>query len=421
MKTTHVEEEIEQAEPSRAPALGGATGSDVEETPAEALIKEARRRQRRRYAATAVVVVLATGLVAGLLLTVGNSGTTSNTTVPSAPKVAIQSLTFPGPFVPMQVVSTSGAVWVLGTNQAAAHGGCSIEEVDPATLRTQMFPIPACGDYLSVGKGLIYIAADIPAVNGNSDDLHLEVFDPATSRATVMAPVMITTQGSGRAHMDMTYGAGSIWMTYWGSELVQISPSTGAVLQRIANAPQSVGGHGTIVANDGGLWIAEGAGSPADIYRLAPGSQRFSKIYNGPARGSVLWLSSIGTKTWAAIATYGENDEMASSQLVAFDFSGKKVIETANEQFGDVPLVGSGAELWSVGSGAKCSAPQQLWMIDSETGGSSYVTTLRTPVEPCLTESPTTSQMTVVNGSIFILEATGTTSPPAVLHRVRAA
>jgi hypothetical protein len=418
MKTRH-RNEIEEAVVSHPSGLERATGSETEETPnAEALIKEARRRQRRRYAFSAAVVVVVAGLVVGLLLSVGGSDTTPTKSVPSAPRVSIQSLTFPGPFVPEQVVSASGAVWVLGTSQPTLQGGCSIEEVDPVSLRKQDFPIPACGYYLTVGKGLVYIAADIPS--GYGDDVHLEIFNPVTRHATVMAPVIITTQGSGRAHMDMTYGTGSIWMTYWGRELVEISPSTGAVIKRITNAPPSVGGHGTIIANEGGLWIAEGAGSSADIYRLAPGSQAISKIYSAPARESVLWLSSIGTRIWADVASYSQNSQAVSTKLIAFDLSGRKVLQTPNEQFGDVPLVGQENQLWSVGSGAQCSVPQRLWMIDAATGRSSEVTTLRTPVEPCLTESPTTSQMTVVDRTVFVLEATGTTRPAAVMYRVHA-
>jgi hypothetical protein len=331
-------------------------------------------------------------------------------------KSSIRSSTFPGPFVPEQVVSVGGSVWVLGISGQNTPESCSIEEIDPITLQGHIYPISVCGYYMAVGNGLIYIAGDVSAIN--NDEFHLEIFNPATKHSTVMNPVMITTEGSGRAHMDMAYGAESIWMSYWGSELVQVSPSTGAVLRSITNAPPSEGGHGTIVANGGGLWIAEGTSSAAAIYRLAADSQTLSTIYTGPAHSSVLWISSIGSTVWADVASGSDGHPVISTRLVAFDLSGRPILEGPNEPFGDVPLVGSKDGLWSIGSGALCTAPQSLWRVDPATGKSTDITALRTPIEPCLTENPTTSQITVANGSVFVLEATGTTRPAAVLYRV---
>ncbi len=396
---------------SRTPDHGGPD--------AEALFREAKQRERRRRLAWLGAVVVVVVLVVVVIIETTRSTPTSpphslQVAAPAAGKATIRSLTFSAPFVPEQVVSVDGSVWVLG---ASGQQNCSIEEVDPTTLQFHRYPIPACGYYVVVGNGLMYIAGDMSS--SNSDEFHLEIFDPATKHTTIKTPVMITTQGSGRAHMDMTYGAGSIWMTYWGSELVQVSPSTGAVLRKITNAPPSEGGHGTIVANGGGLWVAEGADSGAAIYRLPVNSQYLSTIYTGPAHSSVLWLSSIGSTVWADVANGSDGHEAMSTRLIAFDLSGTRILEGPNEPFGDVPLVGSNAGLWSIGSGSLCSAPQILWKVDPATGRSTHITALRTPIEPCLTENPTTSQVAVVNRSVFVLEATGTTRPAAVLYRVQ--
>jgi hypothetical protein len=369
-----------------------------------------------RRALSATLILLAAGLGFVVLSPVAADGSTRQSPVSS--KTSIRSLAFPGPFVPEQVVSVDGSVWVLGSSGLGTPQSCGIEEIDPITLQHHSYPISACGYYMAVGNGLIYIAGDASAIN--TDEFHLEIFNPATKHPTVMNPVIITTQGSGRAHMDMTYGAGSIWMTYWGSELVQVSPSTGAVLQRITNAPPSDGGHGTIVAISEGLWIAEGVSSAAVIYRLAAHSQTLSTIYTGPAHSSVLWLSSIGPTVWADAASGSDGHPVTSTRLIAFDLSGTPILEGPNEPFGDVPLVGSNdGRLWSVGAWAFCSGPQRLWRVDPATGRSTDITALRTPIEACLTESPTTSQITVADRSVFVLEATGTTRPAAVLYRVQ--
>ncbi len=384
------------------------------------IIKEARRRHRRRLLGVSTVVAVVLALIGFGMATIlrGSSDRSpSLTRSATSSKWSIRSLTFSGQFVPEQVVSVGGSVWVLGTSGQSTPERCSIEELDPITLQQHIYPISVCGSYMAVGSGLIYIAGDVSAIN--NDEFHLEIFNPATKHATVMNPVMITTQGSGRAHMDMTYGAGSIWMSYWGSELIRVSPSTGAVLQRITNAPPSEGGHGTIVANGGDLWIAEGASSAAAIYRLAADSKTISTIYTGPAHSSVLWLSSIGPTVWADVASGSDGYPVFPTRLIVFGRSGRAILEGPKEPLGDVPLVGSKDGLFSVGSGAVCSAPQRLWRVDPVTGGSTAITALRTPIEPCLTENPTTSQITVAGRSVFVLEATGSTKPAAVLYRVQ--
>jgi hypothetical protein len=422
MRTRHVDE-IREAEPDQAPALEGA-GSGAEEAPnLEVLIKEARRRQHRRYAVSAFVILLVAGLVVGLLVGVGSNGVRSmRKTIPPPPAaVTVQSLGFPGPFVPYQVVSASGSVWVLGTRQLDVRGGCAVEQIDPTTLQTAMFPIPACGQYLAVGNGFIYIAAAFPTADPYGNELHLESFDPVTKQAVVMAPVITTILGAG-TNLALAYGGGWLWLSE-GTDLLQISPSTGGLVATITDVVPSNVYQPSVVANDGGAWTAGGpSDSPADVFRIAPGSQAASVTYTGPAHGSVLWLSAVGNSVWADVASYHDNYGGAiSTRLVAFNFSGTKILQTPTEQFGDVPLVGSGDELWSVGSGYTCKGRQRLWRINAVTGKSTSVTTLHTPIEACLAETlGGASQITADGDSIFVLETTGQTRPASLLYRVQA-
>ncbi|MGD0320214.1 MAG: hypothetical protein ABSC00_01205 [Acidimicrobiales bacterium] len=414
--------EAEETHKSEGQAVADAAASAIEQPPdAEALIKEARRRQHRRYAVSAVVILLVVGLVAGLLVGRGSNGVRSmrKTITPPPPAVTVQSLGFPGPFVPDQVVSASGSVWVLGTRQPDVRGGCAIEEVDPTTLQTAMFSIPACGQYLAVGDGLIYIAAYFPTADPYGYEFHLESFDPVTKQAVVMVPVMTTALGAG-TNLAFAYGGGWLWLCE-GTDLLQISPSTGEPVATIADVVPSNVFNPSVVADVAGAWTAGGpSDSPADVYRITPGSRTASKVYAGSARGSVLWLSAVGNSVWADVARYGPNGTYTGSQLVELGLSGKKILQSLTEEFGDVALVGLGDQLWSVGSGAKCDNPLRLWEINAKTGRSVAVTVLHTPVEACLADSlGGPSQLTVAAGSVFALETTGRTTPASVLYRIR--
>lgn len=401
---------------------GGAGGPDAPAAPnPELLIKGARRRQRRRWAATLAATAAAAGLVAGLLLTTGRgrNAVRGGGAVPRV--VSVRSVSFPGPFVPLQVVSARGRAWVLGTNQADYRQGCRLEAIDPATLRSTPFPLPACGYYLTVANGLIYVAGAVPSAVPGDEQVHLEVLDPATGGATLMAPPVMTTQGSSRAHMAMAYQGGWIWISEWGSSIWQVSPSTGRVVRTITDAPPSPGGHGIIVGNRSGLWATPGLGGPPTVYRLEPGATAMSRVYTGPRGSMVSWLAPVGDMVWAALEEPTTTGGTVTTRLVAFDPSGRQVVTTPTQQFGDVPLVGSPSQAWSVGSGPDCAAPQRLWFVDPKSGRSTPVATLATPIEPCLTENPTASQTALVGDRVVVLEPTGVSSPPAVLHVIRTA
>lgn len=341
-----------------------------------------------------------------LLVGFGRSGTPAG-----AVGSPVRSLRFPGPFVPSAVVSADGAVWVVGTQRSA----CAIERIDPVSLRAEAFGLPACGSYVTTGDGSIFLAAGHEARGDNGVQFHLERFDPSSGRATVMTPVMATAVGSDQAHFAMTYGDRYLWLASWDGTLRQVSPSTGRVVRTIPNVSTDSEGHPALTANAGGTWMAGGPGGGNDILRIPPGSARASVVYRGPARSSVLWLATVGDTVWAEVATYGRNGTSVSTRLVAFDLRGRRTLRTPNEPLGTAALVGAGSGLYSIGSARGCDTPQRLWQVDPKTGHAVRVRTLATPVEPCLT-----GELASLGGAVFVLEATGSTSPHAVLYRIEA-
>jgi hypothetical protein len=240
-----------------------------------------------------------------------------------------------------------------------------------------------------------------------------------THNTTVMNPVVVATQGTGYAHMAMTFGDGALWLQPWGSAILEVSPATGGVIRTVPGAPFPGGGHPAIAANGAGLWIAPGVGGPAVIERLAPGSTTRRQVYRASTPGAVLWLSAVEDRVWAEVVSFGPRGTYAGTRLVAFDTSGRNVLETGPEQFGDTALVGSGPQLWSTGTGVRCKGPQRLWSVSSRTGRAVATTILHSPTEPpCLAEgSPTAPNVAVVGRSVFVLDSIGP-RPAPVLFRV---
>jgi hypothetical protein len=220
--------------------------------------------------------------------------------------------------------------------------------------------------------------------------------------------------------MAMAYAGGSLWLNPWSGEVLQISPSTGAVVRTITGTPFSDGGHSLVEGGPGGLWMAGGAGSALILDRLGPGSTTPAVVYKGSGPRSVLWLSPVGDRVWAEVGTYVDGGRRVVTRLVAFDSSGERVLETSPEDPGDLPVVGSGGQLWSVGDGARCDGPQRLWRIDRRTGRSVTVATLASPVAPCLVAADG-SELAAVGDKVFVLDPTSTGGGPgSVLYRITA-
>jgi hypothetical protein len=175
---------------------------DTAEAEARALFEEARRRRRRRYAWGAVTILLAaTGLTAGVLLTTDSGGIVAPTSVGTrglagVNRHSVRTVTFGGSFLPRQVLTASGKVWVVGSTHPGGSE-CAIEEVDPTSLHTRSFPLPACGLYFAVGSGRIFMAVDTFTSATDNNAFHIESFVTATHRAVVLNPVDIATTGTG--------------------------------------------------------------------------------------------------------------------------------------------------------------------------------------------------------------------------------
>ena len=323
---------------------------------------------------------------------------------------AIRALSFSGQFAPAQVLSDGGKVWLVGSSPPGATS-CAVESVDPTTLATRIYPLMGCGLDVVAGGGSLWLTA-VTYLRGTTDEqVHVERFDTTTGQSAVAPGVVMTLSGSSLAHTALAYDNGSLWLYGPGaggnSELVRISASTGATIRTITGVPAIGGTHPALAVDEGSFWLSGGAGGSPLLERIAAGSSVLSPVYTAPSGGSILWVATVGNRVWANVA----------NRLMAFDASGHQVLVTPPEQVGESPLTGSGSHLWSVGVGARCAGPQALWAVNGSTGTSALTTTLKSPIEPCLTEG-NGSQLAAVGPFVFVLDATGSLSPAGVLYRV---
>lgn len=283
------------------------------------------------------------------------SGTSSGGQGSGARPPTVRSLGFPGPFLTQDVVASGGKIWLVGAVASIAANTCAVERVDPTTLRTTTYPLAACGGYVAVGGGMIFLVVARYVTGTNNEELHIESFDTATGRSTVMTPVVTAGQiGSGFAHMAFTYGDGSLWLYPWITQLWRISPSTGAVVDTLSGVPEAGGGQPAVMVDSAGIWLAEGPGGGPVISRIPPGSRTPIQVYSAGIGGSILWLAALNGRVWADAATFSNEGRTVRTRLVALDHTGRKVVE-------------SGPECWSwpgphcaPGRRRACAAPMSM-------------------------------------------------------------
>ena len=97
------------------------------------------------------------------------------------------------------------------------------------------------------------------------------------------------------------YGGGDLWLYEWdnpgGIDLMRISATTGAVLQRL-RMPKM--GHTILAYNDDGLWISPSGETlqPEALYRVAPGATVATPVFHFAGEGFAKWIVASGDDVW---------------------------------------------------------------------------------------------------------------------------
>ena len=268
---------------------------------------------------------------------------------------------------------------------------------------------------ITTGGGAIYLTA-ITYVRGTNNDLvHIERFDPATGHSTVMAPVVITLVGSSEAHAAFAYADDSLWFRGYGTpgtpsdDLVQVSPSSGAVVRTVPDsALPLLTDEPSLLGNGDTLWLASGPGTATAIATLAPGQQAPTQVYAENAPGGVQWLAEVHGNVWADVTSAG------IPHLVELSPSGAVVLRAGPQLIGNTPLVSTGSNLWTSGVEASCNNPIQVWRVNGSTGHATATVTVHTSSNPCIVASG------LASAGRFAFQLIGWPATPARLYRIGA-
>jgi hypothetical protein len=171
---------------------------------------------------------------------------------------------------------------------------CYSAWVDPSSLVLDDERSGSCGDPALEGRRVLPVFA----IDKNSS--RVLVHQSAVVRIAhvvshspgyTLGPVVMTFPAFawGDSAPTWTYGGGDLWLYEWdnpgGVDLMRISATTGAVLQRL-RVPKVW--HPLLAYNDEGLWIAASGqtGSPTPLYLVAPGPQQRRRCSTSQTTGS---------------------------------------------------------------------------------------------------------------------------------------
>lgn len=344
----------------------------------------------------------------------------------AAPAVAhvptLRAVHFPDSFVPQQIVTAAGHLWVLGSHEPSSFTDCALWELDPSTTLTGSFTLPACATGMASGNGRVYMLANHTQSGTDTRDYHIEVFDPASDAAQVLTPVVLQNVGSAVAHTDLSFGDGFLWL--YGSAngspvVVQISPDTGAVERTIDNPPQIGGVYPAVVADGAGVWLGGGPGGPPQLewVRTATGAVTNPSLVPGRRASSVLWLSAVAGRIWAGVAQYGAlGTTTVSTRLVAVTDEGRIAVRSPTEPVGLFPVVATpGGHLWDVADAKTCGDPERLLEINPSTGAAHAAASLARPPGACYDEDGG-SELAAIGRLVYVLFPAGQPRE-AVLYR----
>jgi hypothetical protein len=351
----------------------------------QALIEEARRRARRRRLAWAAIVIAAAA--AGSLayaLTGGKapgSARGTNGRQPIGATVRSLDLSHAAGFESLAVVGgrliLSGGPYgslfpsasIASTPHISGSRRCHSAVVNPTTLALSHVRRGPCDDPGLYGVRVLPVNH---VANGQGFTSSVRI-SRRTATGFAIGPVVMRYEEASDTNAEWIYGDGYLWIydptTTRGSELLQVSTSTGAVLDTIRMPTIS---RPLLATDKDGLWfmpsILSGfTGRPTlALYHVKPGAR--TPVIASRSVRLAHWLVANGNSVWVDA---GNTSQI--STLWRFDGAGARpifhrrlgaLLDYLEFGYGEPEFGGDGTALWAVVPGRG----QEVVRVDSSRG-----------------------------------------------------
>lgn len=306
-----------------------------------------------------------------------------------APRSNVAIKDFNGAFVPDELVESRDRLWLV--SDGSGKEGCRAGELGISAENVTTYPLARCGINATASGPYLFLETMTADVHTQTYAVHIERFSTTTHRSNLFAGTVAELfLGSDAAHTQLAYVGGWLWFYanlagHRSSSLLQISPSTGAVVRSYSPVPPIVSAEPFIVGTPGHVWLSGGPGSGATFARVSIAKKRAHSFELSGNYASVYALAGAGANI---IFDYLARSSPAragsfTDHVGRLRADGSLLSTSPNEVVGNL-LVDSSGRLYSVGAGTTCANGASVWQIDQQTLRTSLETRLATDGDACL-------------------------------------
>jgi len=192
------------------------------------------------------------------------------------------------------------------SNDPEVASTCYSASVGPSSLVLGDERVGSCADPALEGRQVLPVFAidkNLPASSGGPSAVVRIAHVVSHSPGYTLGPVVMTFPALawGDSAPTWIYGGHDLWLYEWdnpgGIDLMRISDTTGAVLQRV-RVPKIW--HAILAYNDEGLWIAPSGetAQPEALYLVAPGYTAATPVFHFAGEGFAKWVVASGDDVW---------------------------------------------------------------------------------------------------------------------------
>jgi hypothetical protein len=364
---------------------------------AEVLIKEARRLRRRRWAiGVGLFALLGAGIGLGVAMSGGSGGTGAGGRQGAhgpglVPPVAMLNLSASDKYGDIALIGQKIVLYGPATDEQdpSVPATCDSAVVDPVTLALSHLMTGSCADPALQGRSVLPVVTVEPKVpfgSGGVASVTVRISRVVPgSPGYELGPVVMSFPQESDGWPTWTYGDGDLWLfdalAKGGSQLLRVSGTSGAVLQRIAMPAIS---RPIVAFDDDGFWLAPaansggGQGTSSGVYYVAPGADAALRAFSLPRGETVSWMVASGHSLWLApgpapttvLHLVGAGAKPAGHAMLAASLA--DVLMTQGE---NSAIVGGASGLWAAVPRA-AGGRQQVFRLLPDSGAVSAVALL---------------------------------------------